>query len=766
MGQTGGESNSRSGSLTAGLLRKDLKLTVIFAPCSRCELLDIYNPIEFPTVDRQMRVISKKLEASNDYVPEQQDKVIYINCDSITGVAPEVGPPLFFPKDMMDKLKRAIQLIHELLDYWHGYYGTVFTNFCCYEPLQGLMVALQSILGCPGGISAGDTEFVSNASAAFSDALEFYYEWTFVNKHSSVYRAQYKYEVYNDKSDKENLLDANEKIIDGLKDISEEAWSKFRDYYDATGTDKTTKMYGVEGYISSHPEYEKFYYAIRRNNEKIREIDEKNKKFAEEWGKKSHGQRLGYVKQKLDKQYDPQINAVERKYQPYLDEISEKLKQLDWQQGKKSQFTPEHITQRAFDAYKEGVELHGAYHTRDRIEYNGEYRNKDELLGMYNMMKMRMKADKKGLESKKEKAWRQARDDIRKQINKETFEAGLAIMNIYAIVLAPLALVDILVITYELAWTEKEFDASTLLSLALDVFGLVPFIGAMAKGATGVGAIVVNDLSKQGLKVAAKGADDIGGLADGLIKNADNFALDVSDIRKTTGELNTAKADYTAASEQLKSARMTESAELRSAEEFGQKAQRLNSYGYSYQERAIKHNAAGNEVKGAQYEKLASASWKGASEAMEEALTHEVNAEFASLSRKIAAEDVVYAQNAKRVLSKTLYDQKRNLVKNNLLEANQLLTGSVPGLGGASEVIQSLPVISLGGYVKDLNLYLKNFSNMTGKARVSAAMDLANQTVGHVGTYIGGSEGYKSLTSDPAYTVQTLGEDFILIVKN
>ena len=290
MGRTGGKSNTRSGTSTTGLATKNLKLTIIFAPCSRSELLDIYNPMEFPTVDKEMRVISQQVESSGDYVPAVQDKVIYINCSSITGVAPPVGPPVFFPESMMDKLERAVQLVHELLDYWHGYKGTVHTTFCCYQPLEDLMVALQSILGCPGSISAQDADFSADASFIFSDSFDRYKQWTFVNIHSSVYKAEYKYESYNGKSEAENLKAENERLINEIED--ERARQKFREYQDAEYDTmyKTTTRYGLEGFVKYHPEYSTQLNALDKNNNRLKEIEKEEKEFAEEWSHKSEAE--------------------------------------------------------------------------------------------------------------------------------------------------------------------------------------------------------------------------------------------------------------------------------------------------------------------------------------------------------------------------------------------------------------------------------------------------------------------------------------------
>ena len=317
MGRTNAKSNTRSGNITDGLRHKDLKLTVIFAPCSRSELLDIYNPIEFPYVDREMRVLIRQLAKSGDYVAEQQDKVIFINCSSVQLTGGEEGAlPTLVGASLIPKLKRSIQLIHELLDYWHGYTGTVFTTFCSFTPLEGLMEALQNILKCPSnGTQTANISFASMMAAQFSDAFDLYYEWTFVNKHTSIYEAEYKYEVHIDKTEEDILKEDNDRLIDSLP---EKAKQKFLDYQNAEGTTKTTKRFGLEDFVKYNPEYDKYLRLLDKNNRRLKEIDDNNKAWAEKWSHKSKAERKGYVKQQLDKQYDPQLKAVEEKYPKYL----------------------------------------------------------------------------------------------------------------------------------------------------------------------------------------------------------------------------------------------------------------------------------------------------------------------------------------------------------------------------------------------------------------------------------------------------------------
>ena len=735
MGQTGGKTNSRSGSLTAGLKKKNLKLTVIFAPVNRCELLDIYNPIEFPCVDREMRVISRQVDSSGDYVAEDQDKVIYINCSTIevqTACVSEGSLPMLVSinsSSLMDKLQRAIQLIHELLDYWHGYGGTVFTTFCCYQPLEDLMVALQSILGCPGSNSAQDAEFFSDASSSFSDAFDFYYEWTFVNKHSSVYKAEYKYESYNGKSEEENLKNANEDMMTNLNLSSnlkdKEAFQKFRQYQDmSNGVYKTQYRLELEGFVKSHPEYQQHLKLLDNNNRRLEQIEKENQKLAEEWSEKSHGQRLGAAKSQIDKYYDAQIKAAEaeeKRDKRYLDEIAEKRKQLDWQQGKKSQFTSDSVTQRYYDAYNLGVELHGAYHDSNEIEDNGEYYNKDQIDQMFWAMKGRLGSKKRALQAKKEQAWRKAQEDIRKQIYVETVNAGLQIFSIVAIVLTPLSIVSIIVGIGKMFTVEGYAkDWRNWVSLGLDLFALVPFVGAATKGTKGASAIVINDLSGQGETVIKGAVKTEAQLSEGIIKNIDNLGLAGTEI----DTLNKAITSETVIGNRLKAQSETL---LKDSSE----AMDLASANYK----------AGNQAIGNIYEKASNNLYKQSIDFAEKANSHLAQAGMAESRLSV-------------------------LLTDNVLARNQLITGNMSSIGGgAREVIETLPVISLGGYVKDINLYIKNFSNMSWKGRAAAGGDIVVQTIGHGGNIYGGYGNLSSLATGPTYSVQSNGDDFVIVAK-
>lgn len=757
MGRTGAKSNQKSGSLTDGLRHKDLKLTVIFAPISRSELLDIYNPIEFPCVDREMRVISRQVESSGNYVAEQQDKVIYINCSTIgvqTACVSEGSLPILVSVDsstMMDKLHRAIQLIHELLDYWHGYGGTVFTTFCCYQPLEDLMVALQSILSCPGSISSKDAEFFSDACTSFSDAFDLYYEWTFVNKHSSVYKAEYKYESYNGKSEEENLKNSTEDMIINLSlnEKDKEAFEKFRQYQDMSeGIYKTQYRLALEGYVRSHPEYQKHLDLLDKNNKRLKKIEEENQKLAKEWSEKSHGQRLGTAKHEIDKYYDAQIKAAEaedKRNQRYLDEINEKQKQLDWQQGKKSQFTSEWVTQRSYDAYDIGVERHGKTHEREEIEYNGEYYKKDDLDRMFWALKGRIGSKKRALEAKKEQAWRKAQEDIRKQIYVETVNAGVAIFSIVAIVFAPLAIVDIIVIVGKMC-TEEGYakDWHNWVALGLDIFAVVPFVGAVFK-AGGVGASVtdaiVNDVTRQG----------------NIVKTSSKISPPPERASGLGAKLDSSLDDVMYYSDKMKNAGELEVKETSMAKKLSADADWYGELGYAAQDRAIVETKLGNQANSDKLLNQASEAWKKSGDLMGDAAHHEVLAEVAKTEKGLAEHDLAIAQT-----------QLKEATKNYtyFLNMNQGLAGNMPGIGGgAREVIETLPVISLGGFVKDINLYIKNFSNMSGRARAAVGGNIAVQTIGHGGNIYGGLGNLSSLASGPSYTVQSNGDDFVIVAK-
>ncbi len=515
MGKTDAKSNSQQSNSTSGFPTKTLKLTIIFAPCSRSELLDIYNPMEFPNVDRQMRIISKQLTASGSYTGEAQDKVIFINCASVQVSVPENGDPIPESSSMMDKLERAIQLIHELLDTNHGYKGTVQTTFCSYQPLEDIMVALQSILGCPGG-SVKNADFGGDASFAFSDSFNQYKGWTFINKHTSTYKAIYQYESSNDKSEPENLKDENERLINSIED--EEVRRKFREWYDAESGSmtRTTKRLGVEGFVKYHPEYRKYLDSIDKNNRRLGEIDKENQEFAEEWSQKSKGQRVAYVDKQLNQKYD--TKAVQKKYQPHLDELKEKMRLLDYQSGN-TQYYAWHTdamdeAQRVYNigAKRHEGEYSGGYHSSDTIEYNGEYYTRKELAEMYNGMKAKMDGTIKKMEADKKQERSKAMDALHKQQRIETLHAAMKIVNIVAIVFAPLALVDLLVISYELAWTDKKFDFSTFVSIALDFFALVPFIGAIFSIGARAGNIArgtMSNIVSDGSSAIIQGADSV-----------------------------------------------------------------------------------------------------------------------------------------------------------------------------------------------------------------------------------------------------------------
>lgn len=714
-----------------------MKLTVIFAPCARNELLDLYHPKDCPYVDSQLRILIRQLSQSGSYVDEPQDKVVYINCGSVNFFRPEEGPITTPVVDtMIPKLKRAIQLIHELLDYWHGYKGTVQTTFCSFTPLQGLMEALQNILKCPSSLpqtSNIGSAFSSAASALFSDAFDLYYEWTFVNKHSSYYEAEYKYESRDDRPETDLLNEDNERIINSLPEDAQRIFRKYQENRNGIKTLSASAKLGLEGYMKYHPELDQQLKEINKNNKRLDEISA----WAEKWSHMSKAQRKGYVKKQLDKQYDPQIQAVDQKYPKYLAEIQQKREQLYYQQGNKVSWTDDYRVvsraQRAYDAYDINVEYHGETHSRDQIEYNGEYYTMDQLDELYNRLSAKMTLEKKNLQDKKKAAWSKATDEINKQVYKETFYAGVAIVNIVAIVFAPLVIIDLLVITYELAFTDKEFDWSTALSIALDVFALVPFVGAVAKattigskfakiGAVPVADTIVNDVTKQG-KFVVGSMKESEQIAKGMINNADNLGL------SELSSLNNKILAEEAAADLVK----------------GEASKMTKNF----------YNAAGKgEIVGQ----------------VENDLTKAANIAGQ------AAEITNKAEALKATRQATAVGQ----IDGHILEANMVIAGNVPGIGGGiGEVVQGLPVISLRGYVSDIAMFTKNAKNMSTGAKLTVLGNLGVQTVGHYGSMKGAYDNFGY--SDPEYTahdvaslttvgnrftVQTNGDNFVLAIKN
>ena len=696
MGRSGAKKNQKSGNLTDGLKKKDLKLTVIFAPVSRSELFDIYNPLECPVVDRQMRVISRLVDSSGEYSPETQDKVIYINCASAKCYAEEGGPIVdLTPESLEDKLGRAIQLIHELLDYWHGYYGTVFTTFCCFQPLEGLMTALQTLLQCPPFISNSEhgVGVSMGVPAKYQDAFDLYYEWTFVAKHSSVYKAEFKYEVYNEKSPEENL---QEEIDDLLKELGEKdprAREKFENYLNSAGTFRTSTRLGLEEFLRYHPEYQPYWNRIDSNRNQIQAIQEKNKREAEEWSHKSEAQRRGKVKRQLDKYYDDKIKKTQEKNDPFMKELSEKRKQLAYQQGQTSQYHPDDA-QRAYDAYDVGVEYHGETHSRDTIEYEGEYYTMDELDKMYNALKYQ----KDILEKQKKEAWNKALDDIHKQVYMETLEAGLAIFSIVSIILTPLVLVDIIVIVGKMFTVEGYAkDWHNWMALGLDIFALVPFVGAAFK-------------------------------AGGVAGKVSHVAVSETIVKDVVGDVS---GDLLAAANKERAIAGNLTSQAAKAEQRGNK---LWDAGMAAKD-------AGKSAKGDRLMNQASDSWGKANKLSGDAMTHQGSA----LGKEAAADAAM---------------------KNNQV-ANQILSDGVSTVVPSAEgFVGTLPVVSLGGYVNDLALYIKNFSQLSGVAKATAGGNLLVQTAGHYGNAKTLKDNLFTLTSGPSYDVQQSGDDFVLVRKN
>lgn len=731
MGRTGAKSTQKSGNLTDGLRKKDLKLTVIFAPVSRSELFDIYNPVECPVVDRQMRVISRLVDSSGEYTPETQDKVIFINCASANCIAQEDGPIIdLTPESLTDKLGRAIQLIHELLDYWHGYYGTVFTTFCCYQPLEGLMAALQTVLNCPPFISSqGGVGVSMGVPAQFEDAMDLYYEWTFVAKHSSVYKGEFKYEVYNELSEEENL---KKEIEDILANLTGEAKEKFQKYLESEGMYRTQNRFALESFCKRNPEYQGYLNTIDKDNKRIKAIEEQQKKDAEEWSHKSEAQRRGKVKRDINKYYDDKIKKTQAKNDPFMRELQEKRKQLAYQQEGTSQFNPDEA-KRAYDAYDYGVEYHGETHSRDTIEYEGEYYTMDELDRMYNALKYQ----KDILEQQREKAWRKARDDIRKQVYLETLDAGLAIFGIVSIVFTPLVLVDVIVVVGKM-FTVKGYkeDWRNWAALGLDLFALVPFVGAVFKVGgrvthVAVAETIFNDVTKEGKGVFNAGLTKA--------QRASTTEAQVAGI-----ELGQTKNLVTSMAEK-------EVAETASAEKLTTRANELNAKGYEMQDMGIAYNKAGNYEAGDALLEASGKFWEENAKAWDQIVVHETNAEAAKAAREAAQLKIPGQEQA-------------------LFKANQEALGVTPNYNaGAGEVAKTLPIVSLGGYINDLTLYIKNFANMSGGGRAAVGGNLGIQTTGRVGNVITFDNSVSTLSdssSSSSYSVQTNGDDFVLVLRN
>ena len=410
------------------------------------------------------------------------------------------------------------------------------------------------------------------------------------------------------------------------------------------------------------------------------------------------------MKGQLDKQYDPQIQAVGNKYQTSLNEIQAKMRQLDYQQDNTSAYAwrDEDKIQRAQNAYDIGQDLHDGeysneFHSRDTIEYNGEYYTKEELADMYVKMKRHMEITKKNLEDKKEQAWRKARDDIHKQVYIETVNAGVAIFGIVAIVFAPLAIVDIIVVVGKMATMEEERSWSNVLALGLDIFALVPFVGAAFK---------------------------LGGIAGKL----SHVAVSETIMKDIAGDIS---SDLMAAANK----------ERKIANSFYTKAAKADQQGYKLQDAAIRANKAERYSRGTKLQNKASNSWKKAGNHAEDGLHHQAEAEF---------QDMLVDMNV-RESSKT---------------ASQLIENAPTMFGSKGEVIDTLPVISLGGYLNDINLYIKQFSNMSKGARAQAAGNIIVQTVGHGGNVKSLYDNMSTLANGKAYTVQSNGDDFIVVVKN
>lgn len=742
MGQTDANSNNRDTEYWHSNRQKDLKLTVIFAPVSRSELLGLYNPIEYPVVDREMRVLNRKITDSGSYTPETQDKVVFINCAS-TEVAVCAEGPVPLGASSMDKVKRAIQLIHELLDYWHGYRGTVYTTFCCYKPLEGLMESLQTILKCPPSYSSSYSYFISDACGKFGDAFDIYPEWTFVSVFSGVYEAEYEYIVRNEKSDIEVLQERNQQLVDGLSEkekvlFRQNEWGKsnelsYSEHDYAIVKQKQGAMDAFNEYYNNSPEDSKFRKTIdeiEKNNKKISKIQKKEQKHQEWWNNLSKAQKLGYTKKKIGEAYDKKIEASDAKNAPFIQELEEKRLQLGYQISGKSQFHPKDA-ERAKEAYDLGVDLHGVTHRSDQIEYNGEYYTMDQLNKMYYGLKLQ----RTKLEREKEEAIKNAWDDIYKQDRREGIEFVVSIFNLVSIVIAPLALVDIFVIAAKMCSEDYKFKVGDAVSIALDVFAIVPFFGSAFKlGRFGTTAtdIIVSDISKQGKKLVTSAAKTEGNIAEGLVKNADNLGLDVTDITKAAAE---------------------ERAERQIEEEFYAKASQMSAKEDQILETVKQLGKVSTVEESDAFLKAASDFGKKSNDLLSEGIEHGMKADAAELAK----------------------EQKMfEMMDDHLFEANQLLAGNVPSIGGgAGEVLKSLPVVTLGEYAKEVSLTLKNLTNMSKVGRSDAVKNLMFQGSQHAANAYGVESNVKSLASngesdDPTkpYTMASNDDNFILVVKN
>lgn len=374
-----------------------------------------------------------------------------------------------------------------------------------------------------------------------------------------------------------------------------------------------------------------------------------------------------------------------------MKELADKRRQLGYQQDGTSQFHPNEA-QRAYDAYDIGVAYHGETHSRDTIEYEGEYYTMEELDRMY----YALKNQKEILEQQKEKAWRNARDEIHKQVYLETLNAGLAIFGIVSIILTPLVLVDIIVIVGKM-FTEDGYakDWHNWVALGLDIFALVPFVGAVFKPVSVAGKV-------------------------------SHVAVSETIVRDVVGDVT---GDMVALA----------SKERKIASGYVSNAAKAEQRGYNLQEAAINANKAEQYAKGEKLANQASNSWGKAGNLEEKAVHHTANAEFAEMR--------INAQS---------YATANDILSNGLSTV-------VPTAEG---FVGTLPVVSLGGYINDLSLYIKDFSQLSGGARATVGVNLGIQTIGHAGNVKTMNDSLFTLTSGPSYTVQQNGDDFVLVVRN
>ena len=194
-----------------------------------------------------------------------------------------------------------------------------------------------------------------------------------------------------------------------------------------------------------------------------------------------------------------------------------------------------------------------------------------------------------------------------------------------------------------------------------------------------------------------------------------------------------------------------EVAETASAEKLTTRANELNAKGYEMQDMGIAYNKAGNYEAGDALLEASGKFWEENAKAWDQIVVHETNAEAAKAAREAAQLKIPGQEQA-------------------LFKANQEALGVTPNYNaGAGEVAKTLPIVSLGGYINDLTLYIKNFANMSGGGRAAVGGNLGIQTTGRVGNVITFDNSVSTLSdssSSSSYSVQTNGDDFVLVLRN